>query len=107
MYIKKVFTTAIITLFCLSASFASVDLPKNDVEKTAAEYEAIIDGLKIKVDSLAEAKKNANSVEERRAINKELREVKREVKEVKRRAGGGIYISVGALLVIIIILLLI
>ena len=108
MSIKKTFLTAIISLFILSTTTAkNNDLPTTKKEPTTAEYEEMIEVLELKVDSLAAAKKNANTKEEKKAIKKELREVKREVKDIERRAGGGIYISVGALLVIIIILLLI
>ncbi len=103
---KKSIIYAIILVFSIG-TFASPVMAseRNSISRTELPEDAPIE-VRIMVDRLHEIKEMDKS-QLSRAEKKELREETRAIKSALRATGNGIYISVGALLVIIIIILLI
>ncbi len=103
---KKSIICAMILVFTLS-TFATPVMAseRNPISRTTLPEDAPIE-VRIMVDRLHEIKEMDKS-DLSRAEKKELRKEARAIKSALRATGNGIYISVGALLVIIIIILLI
>jgi hypothetical protein len=91
----------ILLMAIASPSFASISEP---VVATAATEtpEAKLARLQERIEEINAMDKNSLSRGERKALKKEVRQIKDEVKALS----GGVYISIGALLIIILLLIL-
>ena len=111
MNIKNYFLATFLAFLTFAGftAFAETD-PDNDgtpKKMTEKEFKVALEALTERIDVLKEARKNAGTKEEKRAVKDEIAKVKKEAKELKSQANGyGIYISTGALLVIILLILL-
>ncbi|MCE7056311.1 hypothetical protein LZF95_16635 [Algoriphagus sp. AGSA1] len=75
---------------------------KDKTELTDAQKERLAE-IEARVDEIKAMDFSAMSNEERKDVRMELKEMKKEA----RRAGGGVYISVGAIIIILLILILV
>ena len=76
---------------------------KNKKELTV-EQQAKLDSIQTRVEEIKHMDKSTLSKEEKRELKTELKTMR---KEAKALGGGGIYLSVGAVLIIILVLILI
>ena len=76
---------------------------KNKRELTV-EQQAKLDSIQTRVEEIKHMDKSTLSKEEKRELKTELKTMR---KEAKALGGGGIYLSVGAVLIIILVLILI
>jgi hypothetical protein len=100
-------------LFAILALFFSTQLlmavPTNDsktnkgeTELTEAQKERLAE-IQLRVDEIKAMDFSTMSKDEKKDVRMELKEMKEEAK----RAGGGVYISVGAIIIILLILILV
>jgi hypothetical protein len=82
-----------------SPSFASATTPVAITEETPEQK---LNRLTNRLEEIKAMDRNAMSKSERKALKREVREIKDEVKQIS----GGVYISIGAILVIILLLIL-
>lgn len=100
-------------LFAIFALFLSTQLimaaPINDSDKNKSETELTeaqkerLEEIQSRVEEIKAMDFSTMSKEEIKEVRSELREMKQEAK----RAGGGVYISVGAIIIILLILILV
>jgi len=95
-----------LSLMFLMTAFAPVAIAadhKKDKDKTelsVADQERLTE-IETRVEEIKEINLSDLDNEERRALKKELKELNKEAKQV----GGGVYISVGAIILILILLI--
>jgi hypothetical protein len=79
--------------------------PKNEkiADMTDAQKAARLQEIKLRVDEIKAMDKSSLSSSERKALRKELRHMQKEAKVMR----GGVYLSVGAIIIIILVLILI
>ena len=109
MKTKAFFLIAVLTLFSFSSLLADpVNEPTADDNKMSKqEYKAAVEVLKEKVKTLRQAKKEADTHAEKKAIRAEINDVKKEASELQQQeVGGGIYIGGGALIIIVLLIIL-
>lgn len=102
---KFIYTLALI--FALGISFNSVqaaDKPAHAPTELTIAQSQQLEKIKARVEEIRNMDKSHLSREERRALRKELREMKKQARGI---AGGGIYLSVGAIIIIILVLIII
>lgn len=97
--IKSLLVIMIITM--ATPTFANVAEPAN-ITTPIETPEAKIARLTQRIDEIKAMDKSKMSRGERKALKKEVREIRDEVKALS----GGVYISIGAILVIILLLIL-
>src|SRR6476620_6304029 len=107
---KKIFYSVITFLFAISAITANASSDIKAIKErmagmTEAQKEERIQQIKQRVEEVKAMDKSQLSKIERKDIRNELKNMNKEVKASGR--GGGIYISLGAILVILLILVLI
>jgi hypothetical protein len=95
------FLFVVITLLIASPTFATVTEGAGAVTPTETP-EAKIARLTQRIEEIKAMDKSGLSKEERKALKKEVREIRDEVKA----ASGGVYLSVGAILLIVLLLIL-
>lgn len=78
--------------------------PHSKTELTEAEVEARLVEMRARVAEIKAMDRSSMSKEERRALRKELREMN---KQARSWGSGGVYLSVGAIIIIILVLILI
>ncbi|WP_257659126.1 hypothetical protein [Parapedobacter lycopersici] len=78
--------------------------PGNKTELTQAEIDARLTEMRARVAEIKAMDRSSLSKEERRALRKELREMNR---QARSWGSGGVYLSVGAIIIIILVLILI
>lgn len=109
---NRIYRTAIaaVFMFITVASNAAVtniasftDNKKPVSEMTAAEKETRIKEIETRVKEIKAMDKSSLTREEKKALRTELRDMRKEAKAV----GGGVYLSVGAIIIIILVLILI
>ena len=102
---KKFFVTAFIMLLCfnITTSFATDNIVSVE-KKTEEQKEARYAQMKQRVEEIRKMDKSSLSREERKALRTELKDMN---KEAKANGKSGIYISVSALIIIILVLLLV
>jgi len=86
----------------LSANTVSAATTKDKVEMTS-EQKALVEKITKRVEEIKAMDKSDMSRSEKKALRKELKEMKQQA----RAAGGGVYLSVGAIIIIILLLILI
>jgi hypothetical protein len=91
----------ILLMAIASPSFASISEPVV-ANSTTETPEAKLARLQERIEEINAMDKNSLSRGERKALKKEVRQIKDEVKALS----GGVYISIGALLIIILLLIL-
>lgn len=105
---KKIFAITLSLLMLSISSFASNSVDKierSEIKNMTQEQRVLrVEQLETRVNELRE--KNFNELEgsEKRAVKSELRYIQKELKTHER--GGGIYISVTAILVIILLIII-
>jgi len=107
---KKIFYSALAFLFVISAITANASSDNKAIREkvagmTETQKEERIQQIKQRVEEIKAMDKSQLSKIERKDLRNELRNMNKEVKASRR--GGGIYISIGAILVILLILVLI
>lgn len=90
---------AILT-FNFNFAHAANDRPKTEL---TAEQRAELNRITARVKEIRAMDKSELSREERKELRKELREMKKQANAI----GGGVYLSVGAILIIILLLIII
>lgn len=73
------------------------------IDMTEAQKAARLEEIRARVTEIKEMDKSELTRTERKALRKELREMQKEARAVK----GGVYLSVGAIIIIILVLILI
>jgi hypothetical protein len=108
---KKIvlFTLMIISTLGVSKAFANIEDPKTKTENPAITVktenklsEEELSRLTKRVEEIRDMDKTNMTTKEKRGLKKELKEIKTNV----RKDGGGIYIGVGTLVLIIILLII-
>jgi uncharacterized protein YxeA len=111
MKMKKIILFTLIMVFTMGAStvFASKPDPKTTTDNLAAPVktenklsEEELSRLTKRVEEIRDMDKTNMTAKEKRGLKKELKEIKTNV----RKDGGGIYIGVGTLVIIIILLII-
>lgn len=97
----------ILVLFASSQFLFAAPIPTNDTKKsntelTEAQKERAIE-MQTRLDEIKGMDFKSMSKDERKDVRNELRDMKEEAK----RAGNGIYISVGAIIIILLIVILV
>lgn len=95
-------TTGVVNSY---AAISDKDLPKKErIENMTDEQKKTrLEEIRVRVSEIKEMDKSGLSKAERKAVRKELKEMRKESKEMK----GGVYLSVGAIIIIILVLILI
>jgi len=89
-------------LFLMTAFVpVAVGAPKNETELTVAERERLSE-IESRIAEIKAMDISELSKEERKSVKKELKEMKKEAKQV----GGGVYISAGAIIIILLLILI-
>ena|SRR5436309_1434922 len=105
---KKIFYSAITFLFVISitanASSVNKDIKERVASMTEAQKEERIQQIKQRVEEIKAMDKSHLSKIERKDLRDEVKNMNKEVKAVKGH--GGIYISLGALIIILLLLVL-
>jgi TolA-binding protein len=106
---KKIFYSTITFLFAISAITANASsdikaMKEKVAGMTAAQKEERIQQIKQRVEEIKAMDKSHLSKIERKDLRDELRNMNKEVKASRR---GGIYISLGALIIILLVLVFI
>jgi len=99
---KLIYSFALIFMLGLSANTVSAATTKDKVEMTA-EQKALVEKITNRVEEIKAMDKSDMSRAEKKELRKELKEMKQQA----RAAGGGVYLSVGAIIIIILLLILI
>lgn len=97
----------LLSLMFFFAAFAPVAMandnkPANDKTQLTAEQQAKLSEIEGRVAEIKAMDFTEMTSEERKEVKNELREMKKEAK----RVGGGVYISVGAIILILILILI-
>ncbi len=105
---KKIFAITLSLIMLTISSFASNSierLSRNEIKNMTQEERALrIEQLENRVNELREKNLKELHGKEKRAVKSELRYIQKELKT--QDGGGGIYLSVTALLVIILLILI-
>ncbi|WP_276361101.1 hypothetical protein [Daejeonella sp. H1SJ63] len=99
---KQIYILAAILFLTLAAPVVKANDNKSKPEITASQI-ARAEVIHKRVEEIRDLDKSQLSREERKQLRNELQELKREVKSM----GGGIYLSVGAIIIILLVLILI
>ena len=95
-----------VTLFSLSSNAASLDKDALQAKINGMDEqqkEARMDEIQQRITAIKEMDKSLLTREERKEMRHELKDMR---KEVKRIGGGGIYLSLGGILLIILLLII-
>ncbi|WP_373497529.1 hypothetical protein [Aquiflexum sp.] len=93
---------SVMFLFTATAPVAMAKESKNDKKELTVEQEARVAEIQIRVAEIKAMDLSDLSNEERKEVKDELREMKKEAKNL----GSGVYISVGAIIIILVLLIL-
>ncbi len=98
---KIAFFLSILMMFTATVPYA---VAKDDKDKPALseEDEARLEELKERVDEIKAMEFSTMTKAEKKEVRKELRDINKETK----RLSGGVYISVGAIIIILLLLIL-
>ena len=99
---KLIYSFALIFMLGLSVNTVSAATTKDKVEMTS-EQKALVEKITNRVEEIKAMDKSNMSRAEKKELRKELKEMKQQA----RAAGGGVYLSVGAIIIIILLLILI
>ncbi len=107
----RIFTVCLCMLLMTSSTplFASINtkdrrsLKKEAAAMTADQKAARLETIRARVEEIKSIDKSTLSRSEKKALKKELREMNREARTMR----GGVYLSVGAIIIIILVLILI
>ncbi|MEX0883666.1 MAG: hypothetical protein WDZ72_09355 [Cyclobacteriaceae bacterium] len=102
---KVAYFLALIMLFTSVAPMAMAKAEKKDKEKPelSPEDEAKIEELDARILEIKAMDFTQMDREERKEVRKELRDINKEAKA----SGGGVYLSVGAIIIILLVLILV
>lgn len=101
---KIVQTSAFFLLFSLSATAQTSSVNSDQVQQTSASTEEPrARQLMDRLENIKSMDKSTLSSSDRKSLRKEVKEIRKEMKA----ASGGVYLSVGAILLVILILILI
>lgn len=104
MNLKKILAALTIVFACSIPSFSNETTPTlTSKPATTTPESARAEELVNRLEEIKAMDMKSLSRSEKRAVRKEVRAIE---KEMKQMSGGGVYISVGALLVIIILILI-
>jgi hypothetical protein len=95
-------TVSLLSIFSPAQSVAAVEATSASTPAMSSADAEKVNVLVKRLNEIDAMDKSNLSASEKKALRKEVRAIKRDVKEL----GGGVYISVGVLLLIIIILIL-
>lgn len=101
---KLAYFLSIMILFTAVSPAAMANVPEKNEEKPelTAEETARLDEIKVRVAVIKAMDFSSMSRDELRDVKKELRDLNKEAKQ----ASGGIYLSVGAIIIILLVLIL-
>lgn len=91
----------LMTAFAPVAIASDAKKDKNKTELSVADQERLAE-IEARVDEIKEIDLADLNKDERRALKKELKDMNKEAKQI----GGGVYISVGAIILILILLII-
>ena len=94
-------TAAIMLTFSANTSSAAVKAPAKELTE---QQQVQIEQIKRRVEEIRAMDKSDLSREERKELRKELRDMKGQANAI---ANGGVYLSVGAIIIILLVLILI
>jgi len=94
--------TALFLVFSTATGFAKEATPKSTL--TPEQVELRISQIKQRVEEIRNMDRSTLSAAERQSLKSELRDMRKEAKAI---TSGGVYLSVGAIIIIILVLILI
>lgn len=95
---------SLVLLLALSTTVTSVSAADHKPKTELSDADKIkLENIKSRVAEIRKMDKSKLSKEERKALKSELKEMKKEAKAM----GGGVYLSVGAIIIILLVLILI
>lgn len=105
---SKFFLLAITLMLAVATTLNAAPLNKKSLEEkvmamTAEQKEARIAEMKLRVEQIKAMDRSQLSKSERKALREELKNMNKEAKAI---SSGGIYISLGALIIIVLLLIL-
>ncbi len=100
--ILSVLTTAALVTFNPTQSMAATEVNPTSTPAPTAATVAKVNVLVNRLNEIDAMDKSTLNASEKKELRKEVRVIKKEI----NRSGGGVYISVGALLLIIILLII-
>ena len=100
---KLIYTLTAVLMLGLSVN-TSTAATKNPVKELTEQQQAQIEQIKQRVEEIKAMDKSHLSRDERKELRSELRDMKKQANAV---AGGGVYLSVGAIIIILLVLILI
>ena len=98
---KLVYTLSLI--FMLSTLTISTQAKDVDPKLTTEQVELRVSQLRSRVEEIRSIDRSNLSKEQRKELRNELRDMNKEAKAI---SGGGVYLSVGAIIIIILVLIL-
>ncbi|MCH7411078.1 hypothetical protein MM239_16855 [Belliella sp. DSM 111904] len=100
---KITYFLSVMFLFTAFAPAAMAKDSKKDQPELTAEEQLRLEEINTRVDEIKAMDFADMSKAERKEVREELKEMKKEAKEL----GGGVYLSVGAIIIILLILILV
>ena len=100
---KLIYSFALVLMMSIGANNVSA-ATKNDKPEMTLEQKAVLDRITNRVEEIRHMDKSDMSRAEKKELRKELKAMKA---EANAAAGGGVYLSVGAIIIIILLLILI
>ncbi len=91
---------AVLMLFCGTPTFAAVPKVPNPIEVNADSVKIVV--LTERLEEINKIDKSLLSRKERKALRKEIKSIDKQL----RQANGGIYVSVGAAIIIVLLLII-
>lgn len=110
MNLKTLISPVVVAVVVMVAgSPANASAEPVNVTKPASSHSADLERLKTRLNEIQSLDIKKLPRSERRALRKEVVAINKEVKEIQKSeaVGGGVYISAGALIIIVILLILI
>ncbi|KEQ31036.1 seryl-tRNA synthetase [Pedobacter antarcticus] len=99
---KLIYSLTLIFMLGISVNTVSAATTKDKVEMTV-EQKAKLERITNRVEEIKSMDKSNLSKAEKKELRKELKEMKHQA----RALGGGVYLSVGAIIIIILVLILV
>jgi hypothetical protein len=100
---KMIYTLAAAVMLTLSVN-TSMAAGKEPAKELTTQQQAQLEQIKQRVEEIKAMDKSDLSRQERQELRKEVKEMKAQANAI---AGGGVYLSVGAIIIILLILILI
>lgn len=98
---KLVYLLTVIITLGLTVNTASA--ARNPKKELTTEQKTTLDSINNRIEEIKHMDKSQLSKEDRKELKKELKDMKKQAKAI----GGGVYLSVGAIIIIILVLIIV